>query len=328
MPKRLLVLASLLLAQPAIAQPPFEQPLTPETKIPLGDVSGRIDHFAYDPADRLLFVAELGNDSVGIVDLKNGKTRRLTGLREPQGLAWHAATRTLYVANAGDGSVRLYQGPGFTPAGTIALGNDADNIRVDGKRDRIVVGYGSGGLAVIDPTSRRKVADIALKGHPESFQFDEEGRRIFVNVPGARQVAVVDAGQGKQVSTLDPGGAHSNFSMAVDALKHRVLVVTRSPEQLIAFSTQDGRRVAIVETCGDADDVFVDDRRQRVYVACGDGLVEVFGPHGDGYQSIGKIPTVSGARTALFVADADRLYVAVRARFREPAAIWVFRPAP
>jgi DNA-binding beta-propeller fold protein YncE len=321
--KRLLVLASLLLAQPA-----FAQQLTLETKIPLGDVSGRIDHFSYDPTDRLLFVAELGNDSVGIVDLKDGKVRHLTGLREPQGVAWHAATRTLYVANAGDGSVRLYQGPGFTPAGSIALGDDADNIRVDGRRDRIVVGYGSGGLAVIDPTSRRKVADIALKGHPESFQFDEESRRLFVNVPDARQVAIVDVSQGKQVSSLDLGGAHSNFPMAVDATRHRVLVVTRSPARLIAFSTQDSRRVATVDTCGDADDVFVDDRRQRVYVTCGDGLVEVFGSHGDGYQSIGQIPTVSGARTALFVADADRLYVAVRARFREPAAIWVFRPVP
>jgi DNA-binding beta-propeller fold protein YncE len=321
--KCLPVLAGLLLAHPALAQP-----LTLERKIPLGDVSGRIDHFAYDPANRRLFVAELGNDSVGIVDLKDGKVRRLTGLREPQGLAWHAASRTLYVANAGDGSVRLYQGLDFTPAGTIALGDDADNVRVDARRDRIVVGYGSGGLAVIDPVSQRKVADVALKGHPESFQFDEDGQRVFVNVPDVRQVAVVDVGQGRQVASLDLGGARSNFPMAVDAIWHRVLVVTRSPARLIAFSTRDGQRVATVDTCGDADDVFVDGRRRRVYVACGDGLVEVFGMRGDGYESIGRIPTVSGARTALFVADADRLYVAVRARFREPAAIWAFRPTP
>jgi sugar lactone lactonase YvrE len=321
--KCLFALVSLILAQPA-----FAQPLVLEAKIPLGTVSGRIDHFAYDPANRRLFVAELGNDSVGIVDLKDGKVRRLTGLSEPQGLAWHAATQTLYVANAGDGSVRLYLGPAFTPAGTIALGDDADNIRVDSRRDRIVVGYGKGGLAVIDPARRQKVADIALKGHPESFQFDEEGRRLFANVPDARQVAVVDVDQGQQVSSLELGGARANFPMAVDAAQHRLLVVTRSPARLIAFATQDGKRLATVETCGDADDVFVDDRRQRVYVTCGDGLVEAFAARGDSYESIGQIPTMSGARTALFAADADRLYVAVRARFREPAAIWVFRPTP
>ena len=195
-PVRALVLHLVLVgAGLLLIQPTFAQPLTLETKIPLGNVSGRIDHFAYDPANRLLFVAELGNDSVGIVDLKDGTVRRLTGLREPQGLAWHAASKTLYVANAGDGSVRLYQGPEFSPAGTIALGDDADNVRLDRKRDRIVVGYGSGGLAVIDPASRRKVGDIALKGHPESFQFDEDGQHLFANVPDARQVAVVDVGQ-------------------------------------------------------------------------------------------------------------------------------------
>jgi DNA-binding beta-propeller fold protein YncE len=327
MPKQLPVLllagAGLLLAQPA-----FAQPLTLETKIPLGTVAGRIDHFAHDAADRLLFVAELGNDTVGIVDLKDGRVRRLTGLREPQGLAWHAGTKTLYVANAGDGSVRLYQGPDLAPAGTLALGDDADNIRLDTQRDRIVVGYGKGALAVIDPVRRQKVADIALKAHPESFQFDEDGRRIFVNVPDAREVALVDVAQAKQVSSLELGGARSNFPMAVDAPGHRVLVATRSPARLIAFSTQDGKRVATVDACGDADDVFVDDRRQRVYVTCGDGLVEVFGRRGDGYDSIGQVPTVPGARTGLFVGDADRLYVAVRARLREPAAIWVFRPTP
>ena len=321
---RLLALTVLLIARPAFAEPFLEL----EAKIPLGAVSGRIDHFAYDAADRLLFVAELGNDSVGIVDLKDGKIRRLAGLSEPQGLAWHAGTQTLYVANAGDGSVRLYQGSAFTPAGAIALGDDADNIRLDSRRDRIVVGYGKGRLAVIDPPSRKKVGDIALEAHPESFQFDEQGRRIFANVPDARQVAVVDVAQGKQVSSLDLGGARSNFPMAIDALRHRLLVATRSPARLIAFSTEDGKRLATVGICGDADDVFVDDRRQRVYVTCGDGLIEGLVPHGDGYESIGRVPTVSGARTSLFVADADRLYVAVRARLREPAAIWVFRPTP
>src|SRR5436190_24254398 len=99
-------------AAPA-ADPP---PLVLEAKIPLGTVSGRIDHFAFDPDRQLLFVAELGNDSVGIVDLKERKVlHRITGLSEPQGVAYHPATSTLYVANADDGSLRLYQAPTFTP---------------------------------------------------------------------------------------------------------------------------------------------------------------------------------------------------------------------
>jgi hypothetical protein len=60
-----------------------EAPLQLEGKIPLGNVRGRIDHMAIDPKRQRLFVAELGNDTVGVVDLSNRKLlRRISGLKE------------------------------------------------------------------------------------------------------------------------------------------------------------------------------------------------------------------------------------------------------
>jgi DNA-binding beta-propeller fold protein YncE len=322
----LAALAGMLLTAASRAQDP--PPLVLEAKIPLGAVAGRIDHFAFDADRQLLFVAELGNNSVGIVDLKERKVlQRITGLSEPQGVAYHPATSTLYVANGGDGSVRLFQGPDFTAAGRIDLGDDADNIRIDSWRNRIVVGYGKGALAVINPTSRRKVADIPLKGHPESFQFDETGSRIFANVPDARQIAVVDVGSGAQISILDTAGASSNFPMAVDADEHRLLVAFRSPAKLMVFATRTGKLEGSFDTCRDADDVFVDPRR-RLYVSCGEGVIDVLARTSNGYERVARIPTVAGARTSLFVPASDRLYVGVRATAAEPAAIWVFRPHP
>src|SRR5262249_44397654 len=135
-------------------------PLQLEAKIPLGDVRGRIDHLAVDLPRRRLFVAELGNDSVGVIDLAAHKViHRISGLAEPQGVGYAAATDTLFVANARDGSVRLFRGDDYAPAGQIALGNDADNIRIDAAGGRLFVGYGNGALAVIDVGSRSKIAD-------------------------------------------------------------------------------------------------------------------------------------------------------------------------
>lgn len=192
-------------------------PFVLEAKIPLGDVKGRIDHFAIDLERQRLFVAELGNDSVGVIDLKSRQVlRRIAGLKEPQGVGYVASTDTLYVANARDGSVRFFQGADLTPNGGIDLGDDADNIRVDTKRNRVVIGHGSGALAIIDPMSRKKIADIPLRAHPESFQLDETGAKIFVNVPDSRQIAVVDIAAAKQTSTLSPDGERSNFPMAAD----------------------------------------------------------------------------------------------------------------
>jgi hypothetical protein len=116
--------------------------------------------------------------------------------------------------------------------------------------------------------------------------------------------------------------------MAIDRDAHRVLVVFRSPPTLMALSSQDGRLAAKLETCGDADDVFVDAKRRRAYVSCGEGAVDVLEQREAGYGRLARVPSVSGARTSLFVPELDRLYVAVRAQPNEPAAVWVYRPAP
>ena len=116
--------------------------------------------------------------------------------------------------------------------------------------------------------------------------------------------------------------------MAIDSGAHRFLVVFRNPPTLMALSSQDGRIVAKIETCGDADDVFVDPKRRRVYVSCGEGVVDVLEQRDAEYRRLLRVPTVSGARTSLFVPELDRLFVAIRAKSNEPAAIWVFRPAP
>ena len=326
--RAVLVIAMALSPTMAEAQQASNAPLALERKIPLGEVRGRIDHLAIDTKRQRLFIAELGNNSLGVVDLAAGKVlRRIGGLSEPQGVAYVPFADSVFVANAGDGSVHVLRGDDLAPIGRIELGEDADNVRVDTQRDRVLVGYGNGALAVIDPATRTKAADIRLKGHPESFQIDETGTKVFVNVPDARDIEVADLAS-EATRSLPTQGAGSNFPMAIDREAHRVLVVFRSPPTLMAVSSRDGRVVAKVETCSDADDVFVDPKRRRVYVSCGEGVVDVLELREAQYRRLARVPTVSGARTSLFVPELDRLFVAVRARSSEPAAIWVFRPAP
>jgi DNA-binding beta-propeller fold protein YncE len=121
-----------------------------EAKIPIGAVNGRIDHLAINAKRQRLFVAELGNDSLGVVDLAAQRLlQRVSGLSEPQGVGYEPITDTVYVANARDGSVRVFRGEDLSPAGRIELGDDADNIRVDQARRRVLVGYGKG--AIVPP---------------------------------------------------------------------------------------------------------------------------------------------------------------------------------
>jgi DNA-binding beta-propeller fold protein YncE len=298
-----------------------------EAKIALGEVRGRIDHMAADIDRQRLFVAELGNNTVGIVDLGQAKVLQvLDGLKEPQGVGYLPSTDTLYVANGGDGSLRLFQGPNYTANGRIDFGNDADNVRVDQSRHRVVVGYGAGALAVIDGAKHEKVADIHLPAHPEGFQLDTNMGQAYVNLPNARGIAVADLSSGKVIAVWPVGGASANFPMAVDSDSNHVLAVFRNPPKLGVFDMQDGSIVRMIDTCGDADDVFVDAKRHRIYVSCGAGVVDIFDARS--YKRLSRIPTVSGARTSIFVPELDRLFLAVRATGSTPAAIWVLRPEP
>lgn len=320
-----LMLALLLLAAP-VTMAARDPPLTLEVKIPLGNISGRIDHLAVDLKRKRLFIAELGNDSLGAVDLAGGKLQSTTlGLKEPQGIAFDAATDAVFVANAGDGSVRSLRAEDLTPLGRLDLGDDADNVRL-APRGRVLVGYGAGALAVIDAARRTKIADIPLKAHPESFQLTSDGSRAFVNVPDAGEIQLVDLAKGAAIGNLPTRTYGANFPMALDDRGQRLAVVFRNPARLVMYRTADHSVVADVATCGDADDVFFDAKRQRLYVICGAGVVDIFDIQGASLAHRGQVITASGARTGLFVPELDRLYVAARAGWTEPAALLVYQP--
>lgn len=305
------------------------QTLQLEDKVPLGDVRGRIDHMAVDLARHRLFVAALGNDSLAVVDLASRKIDRLIGgLLEPQGVGYDQATDTLYVANAGDGSVRLYNGSDLSPLGKIELGSDADNIRIDSKAGQVFVGHGDGALAVIYAPTHRKIATVPLNAHPESFQLDGNTARIFVNVPRAGTIDVIDRVSRQKIASWSTKSMSANFAMVLDQSRQHLLVAFRRPAELGVFSLNGGTLAGTVPTCGDVDDLFLDSKRDRIYISCGGGFIDVLAVDGGVYRQTDRISTAAGARTSLFVPELDRLLLAVPAKGDTVAAIWIFRPSP
>jgi hypothetical protein len=97
---------------------------------------------------------------------------------------------------------------------SIPVGDNADNVRVDTAHNQLVVAYG-GGLTIIDPASRNKVADISLKAPPESFQLDRSSNRIFANEPPNQAIVVIDRAAGKEAARW-PTDNGTNFPMALN----------------------------------------------------------------------------------------------------------------
>jgi DNA-binding beta-propeller fold protein YncE len=297
------------------------QSLVPAQAIDLPGVTGRIDHLDIDLEGSRLFVAALAAGSLEVIDLRTGKRiARFTPLSEPQGVVYLPAHHRVVVASGGSGRVEAYES---APAAITSVGSlgDADNLRFDPRADRLFVGYGHA-LAVLDPQTLAVTLRIELPGHPEAFELEPSGRRVFVNVPSAGQIAVIDRQSGTIASTWPVTGATGNFPMALDDSSNRLYVATRRPALFQAYDTTSGKRVAELPICADADDLFFDVERRQLYAVCGQGVVDVVrGRANDRYEVVDRIETAPGARTGLFVPSLSTLFVAVPARAGTAAQI-------
>jgi DNA-binding beta-propeller fold protein YncE len=302
------------------------KPLAIVQSIPLSGVEGRIDHFAWDEKNQRLFVAGLGNNTVEIIDAgKANVVDRIANLKTPQGIAVTPDGRLIAVANDADGSCRIYDGASMKQLHTIDLQDDADNVRYDAVKKLFWVGYGTGGLAAVDPQSGKVVQNIKLDGHLESFQLEPSGKRIFVNVPSAKHIAVVDREKNDVIARWPLADAAANFPMALDEARHRLFVGCRKPAKLLVLDTESGKTVATLDIVGDTDDLFYNAANHRIYVIGGAGRIDtILQNDANNYTSLSSIETAPGARTGLFVASARRLYVAVPHGGSQQAEIRVF----
>jgi len=294
--------------------------------IPLPNVEGRIDHLAIDLKRQRLFVAALGNGSLEIVDLAARKViHSISGLSEPQGVVFIADFNKILVANGGDGLLEIFDGTTFALVDQLDLTSDADNIRYDVNSKLIYVGYGNGGLNLIDAANDKVLGDIKLDGHPESFQLESSVSRIFINIPSANQIAVVDSQKQKVIATWLLTNASANYPMAIDENQHRLFVGLRLPAKLNVYNSETGKLVTSLDSVGDVDDIFYDAPHKMIFVIGGDGFIDKFSQQdADHYQLITRIPTAAGTRTGLWVPKLNRLYVPIPHHGTQQAEIRVY----
>jgi hypothetical protein len=296
--------------------------------IPLPGVEGRLDHFDLDPKSQRLFVAALGNNSLEIVGVREGRRiQSIAGMKKPAGVAYLPRWNWICVANGGDGTLRFYDAGNYQPKQIIPGLDNADNVRYAPETDLVYVGYGKGGIALVDGSQGQVAGMVKLKAHPEAFQLDLANHTLFVNVPDAKQVALLDLNRREVMGSWPLDQYQANFPMALDAANRRLLVACRKPARLLALDIQSGKAVGDVAISGDADDLFLDPKRHRLYISCGEGFINVIEQaDADHYRLLEKVPTVAGARTSFFSPELDLLAVAVPQSGKQSAEIRVYQP--
>ena len=334
-----IVMSGLPLASVPAAPATASAPLTLRSGIPLPNVNGRMDHLSVDLKGQRLFATGVENNTVEVIDLRAGRqVRTIADLDEPQGAFYDPPTNRLFIASGGDGTVKIFDATTFQLLQTVKLDSDADNVRYDAHSNRIVVGYGgekfvggkptrgggTGALAFLDLTGK-KTQEIPVGGHPESFQLERSGTRVFVNDPDRKEIEVADVVKGTVLAHWPVTACLDNFPMSLDEAHHRLFVGCRIPTRLLVFDTETGKTVTSLET-GTSDDLFYDASKMRIYVICREGFIEVFQQQdADHYGKLGpRYPIAPNSGTGFFVPDQGTLFVAARRQGNQNAQILVY----
>jgi DNA-binding beta-propeller fold protein YncE len=308
-----------------------DAPLVLTGAIPIENAKGRFDHFASGKGR--LFISALGSNAVAVINLSGQiPEHTITGIPDPQGVAFSPETNKLFVAS-GAGKVYIYDGTSFDLIATVDFPGGADNLRYEAATKRVYVACGddeqSGAMAMIDATSNQRLdEEYKLGGEPESFQLEKNGPNIYVNVPSLKQVVVINR-HTKEIKRWPLQGIKENFPMALDEADHRLFIGAHVPPRLVVLDTAAGRTVATLRSVQDMDDLYFDADRKRIYMPGGEGFIDVFQmADGDHYRLLAKIPTALGARTAGYFGKGakgfERFYLAVPARGGQSAEVRIY----
>jgi len=330
-----LIAALLLLASRAAAQD--AAPLRQVQTIPLPDVAGRIDHMAADVDGHRIFLSGLENNTVEVIDAQAGKrVQTLKGFKKPQGQAYLAGLKKLYVANGEDGSCRVFDGESLAPLHNVMVSLGADALAYDAREKLMYLGSGGsdahkdyGDLTVFDVTTDAIVTTIRTDAHASGAAIEGAGGRVFDLVAEKNQIVVIDR---KTHAVLDKWVVPDVTkvpAIALDEADHRLFVASRTPARFIVIDSDSGKVVASLPTVGIVDGLSYDPDTKHIYVTGGEGFLVVHRQiDADHYDTLARIPTGPVARTSLFVPEWKRLYVAVPRNKDAGAEVRVFDTQP
>jgi DNA-binding beta-propeller fold protein YncE len=298
------------------------------------NVKGNFDHFEVDLKRNRLFATPENFKAVLVFDMGTGTLiHQIDGILRPHAILYRADLDRLYVTDGGDGSVRVFDGESYRQLARIPLLKDADSIGFDISRSYLYVDNGGGDvgqkysmLSAIDTTAVSKLVDIKIEGETlEAMTLDNYRPRIYVNNKATNQVVVIDRFKNSVIAKWPVTLGKQNVAMALDEQRQRLFIGCRSG-QIVVLDTNTGKELQALPIASGIDDLIYDPGTRRIYAAA-NGVIDVFEQKDlNHYVSQGSIPSGVNGRTAKFVPQLNRLFVAVPQDGNQNARVLVYKP--
>lgn len=278
--------------------------------------AGKLNHLALDAKRGRLFLANKANNTLDVLDLKEGKLlKQIAGQSGVQGVAYAPDIDRLFAALGTGGLFNVFDGDGYKPLKTIKFTDDADNVRYMASTGLTYVAHAEKTLSVVDAKTYAIKADVVLPGDGEAFVLEVSRPRIYIACPDGGEVTVIDSDKNEVVGHYAVKMGAEFPTLALDEAAHRLYVGCRKEPMVIVMDAETGKELSKASIPGEIDDLHFDAKRKLLYASCGEGFVVVLRPTDAGrIEVVAKVPTAAGAKTSLFDADLSRLYVAVPRR--------------
>jgi hypothetical protein len=263
-----------------------------------------MDHYGWDSRRGILIVSALGNNTVEIVDQWR-RVHTIDGLEHPQSSVYVPGVDRIAVSSQ-SGKLRFYDAGNYALLKTLDFGpgSNTDNMRYDAASKLLYVGYGErdrGAIAAVDPMLMERREEFRVGSHPESFQLETHGPRIFVNLPDQEAFGVINRQTGALTKWKVLGNGNSH-TLAFDEANHRLFTAALQPGQFLVVNSESGKLVAQLPAVLGVDDLWFAAGRKRIY-ATGAGAIDVFQQATpDQYTLVASVPVGAGSgSTSLYL---------------------------
>jgi DNA-binding beta-propeller fold protein YncE len=323
-------LSDIRTGEPEVSADQLAKNLT-TTRMP--GVQNHFDHLTPDLKGSRIFVVPEDNKSVEVYDIRSGKFfHSIKGIGVGHSVVYRADIDKIFITDGSEGALHIYNGTTYAHLKTVKLLADADATAYDPVTHYLYIANGGldanlnyGLLSVVDTNTGERVGDIKIDSNRlEALVVEKSGPRLFLNATEKNAIAVIDRKKQAVVATWPATGCHVNAGVAIDESHHRLFVACRDGN-LVVMDSDNGKVLQTLPISTGVDDLVYDPPSQRIYVACGEGFVNVYKQiDADHYQSIGKIPTGPLGKTGLLVPELKKYFVAVPPHGAAAAEVLVF----
>jgi DNA-binding beta-propeller fold protein YncE len=291
------------------------------------------DHLTPDLKNNRLFVVPEDNKSIEVYNIRTGQfVHSIKGIGVGHSVVYRADIDRIFVTDGSDGDLKIFNGTTYELLKKVSLLADSDATGYDPNTHYLYIADGGLDaklnytfLEIVNTDTGEKVGQIKIDSNRlEAMAVEKAGSRLFLNMTEKNSIGVIDRKKNVVAAVWPLSGCKVNASVAIDEKNHRLFAACRDGNMNV-LDSDTGKVLQNLPISAGVDDMIFDPASQRVYVATGEGFVNVFKEiDSDHYQAIGKIPTGPLGKTGLLVPALKEYFVAVPPHGSKCAEVMVF----